>query len=98
MGVNLITTVTLIGMGLYILRLAISLLAGVVRGEIDPRDVEAVSRGWGSVDSDVYDGEWAARNGGVWCDGATATTATTDDDHLAITARPLTRAPTLRTR
>jgi hypothetical protein len=67
-GVNLITTVTLIGVGVYVLRLAISLVVGVARGEIGPEDIEAVSRGWGSVDSDVYDGEWEARDGGVWCD------------------------------
>jgi hypothetical protein len=67
-SVNLITTVTLIGVGLYVLRLAISLVVGVARGQIDPEDIEAVSRGWGSVDSDVYDGEWGTRDGGVWCD------------------------------
>ena len=65
---NLITAATLIGFGIYVLHLAISLLVGVARGDIDPKDIEAVSRGWGAVDSDVYDGEWAARNGGVWCD------------------------------
>ena len=64
---DLITTVTLIGMGVYILWLAINLVVGVARGEINPKDIEAVSRGWGSVDSDVYDGEWGTRDGGVWC-------------------------------
>ena len=64
---DLITTVTLIGVGVYLLHLAISLVVGVVRGEIDPRDIEAVSRGWGTVDSDVYEGDWAVREGEVWC-------------------------------
>ncbi len=63
-----VTTTTLIGVGLYALWLAVSLVVGVARGQIDPNDIEQISRGWGSVDSDVYDGEWESRDGQVWCD------------------------------
>jgi hypothetical protein len=67
-AVNLAMTATLIGVGVYVLWLAVSIVVGVARGEIDPDDIEAISRGGGTVDADVYDGEWSTRDGGVWCD------------------------------
>jgi hypothetical protein len=65
---NWVTTVTLVGIGLYVAWLAVTLVVGVARGDIDPGEVERISREWGNVDADVYDGEWGARGGGVWCD------------------------------
>jgi hypothetical protein len=65
---NLITTMTLLGVGLYVLWLALALMVGVARGEIDPEEIKRISRGWGSVDSDVYNGDWGTRNGEVWCE------------------------------
>jgi hypothetical protein len=67
-AMNWVTTVTLIGFGVYVAWLAVTLLIGVVRGDIDPQEIERISRGWGNVDADVYDGEWGTRDNGVWCD------------------------------
>jgi hypothetical protein len=63
-----VTTITLIGIGLYALWLVICLARGVARGEIDPADIDEAVRGWGNIDSDVYDGDWASRDGEIWCD------------------------------
>lgn len=68
MGIaEVVPTLTVIGLGIYVAWTVWQVAQGVFRGDISDAEFDAAIRR-GGIDGDVHDGSYGSRDGEVWCE------------------------------